>query len=171
MAGARLSVLWRRVRRKYAGHPLREGIERPGQSLVAGQTRRSPRLCSQFVLRVDRRPHNLELIAHASIVRISLDIKAAQVPHERTQAQSTSVIVADLIEHRGPHSALIVIHDPSLALLAAKYLVMTRTRAPAMSGCQVRPGATLGATRTNDLPVLRTHMNSVHRRTRGHGLM
>ena len=35
-----------------------------------------------------------------------------------------------------------------------------------------RPGATLGATRTNDLPVLRTHVNSGgQQRTRGHGLI
>jgi hypothetical protein len=37
--------------------------------------------------------------------------------------------------------------------------------------CHVRPGATLGATRTNDLPVLRTHVNSGQQRIRGHGLI
>ena len=35
----------------------------------------------------------------------------------------------------------------------------------------MRPGATLGATRTNDLPVLRTHLNSGQQRARGHELI
>ena len=37
--------------------------------------------------------------------------------------------------------------------------------------CHVRPGATLGATGTNDLPILRTHVNSGQQRIRGHGLI
>jgi hypothetical protein len=39
------------------------------------------------------------------------------------------------------------------------------------AGRALWPGSTLGATRMNDLAVLRTQMNNGHERTRGHGLI
>jgi hypothetical protein len=39
------------------------------------------------------------------------------------------------------------------------------------AGLDVQPGAMLGATRTNDFPVLRTYMNDGQGRTRGHELI
>jgi hypothetical protein len=41
----------------------------------------------------------LRTILHVSIVRVSPNIQAGQVLHERVQAQSTSMIVVDLIEY------------------------------------------------------------------------
>ena len=41
----------------------------------------------------------------------------------------------------------------------------------AMASCRVRPGATLGATRTNDFPIRRTSVDNRQERARGHGLI
>jgi len=56
-------------------------------------------------------------------MRISLDKQATQPCHERTEADPTSAVLTDLIEHGGPYPSLVVIHGKSLAPREPKMLM------------------------------------------------
>jgi hypothetical protein len=67
-----------------------------------------------------RRPHDFEPVSDGSIMRVSLDIQAAQPFRERIEDQTASAILTNLAQYGSPDPPLVVIHGPSLVRGATK---------------------------------------------------